>query len=95
MKTYQTDDAKPLTHTEFEILKAIPKGLVTMRPGDTALWRHAEGYAVTNTMLGLLERGLVNANPTITDGRRGAKLTAAGYTALSRAARHKPSKRGH
>lgn len=93
MKTYQTDNAKPLTFTEFEVLKAIPRGLVTMKAGDTALWRHKDGYAVTSTMLGLLEASYVRADPTFTDGRRGAHVTAAGYAALSYAARHKPVKR--
>lgn len=88
MKTYQTDDANALTFTEFEVL-------IAMRTGDTAFWRHKDGYAVTSTMLGLLERGYVEAEPTLTNGRRGAKVTPAGYAAMSYAARHKPSKRGH
>ncbi len=94
MKTYQTDDAKPLGFTEYEVLKAIPRSLVTMRPGDTALWRHHDGYTVTSTMLTLIERGYVRPDTDFTNGRRGARITAAGYAAMSYAARHKPSKRG-
>lgn len=94
MKTYQTDDDKRLTFTQFEVLKAIPRGQIFIGAKHPGTWYHADGYAVTSTMLSLLERKLVVADPTFTDGRRGAKVTQAGYAAMSYAARHKPVKRG-
>ena len=94
MTSQETDD-KPLTFTQFEVLKAIPRGLVSMKINEPATWRHTEGYVVTSTMLSLLIRKLAVADPTFTDGRRSAKVTQAGYIALSRANRRKPVKRGH
>lgn len=98
MKTYQTDDDKQLTFTQVQVLKALTRGEISMTLAAPGTWRQGEGrysHVVTSTMRVLLERKLAVADPTFTDSERGAKVTPAGYAALSYAARHKPVKRGH
>ena len=90
-----TDEDAPLTFTQVQVLKAIPRGLITMTTKKLGSWRHADGYVVTSSMLPLLRRKLVVADPTFTDGVRRAKVTAAGYAALSRATHKPPTKKGH
>ena len=102
--TTQTTDLS-LTFVQFETLKAIAAGAVTMKAIEAPIWRNANrrtytpgigwrgGYAVTSAMLDLLERKLAIADPTFTDGSRGAKVTQAGYEALSLAHHKPPTKR--
>lgn len=95
----ETDDRQltpDLTFTQFEVLRAIPKGHIFMRIDQPATWRHdngSHGYVVTSSMRSLLERKLVVAAATFVDGRRGASITAAGYAALSKAVHHRPTKK--
>lgn len=93
---YQTGD-QPLTFAQFQALKALTRGEISMTLAAPGTWRQGEGrysHVVTSTMRVLLERKLAVADPTFAEGSRGAKVTPAGYAALSYAARHKPVKRG-
>lgn len=89
-----TNTEEPITFTQHQVLKAIPKGQVTMSLGEPGTWRHADGYVVTSSMRPLLERKWVVPEPTFTKGVRRVKLSAAGYAALSRATHKPPTKRG-
>lgn len=96
----QTDDLQitpDLTFSQFEVMKAIPKGHIFMKLNEPGTWRSfngRNGYVVTTSMRSLIERGLVKANEKHdTDRRRRATITQAGYIAMSKAARHKPTKR--
>ena len=85
-----------LTFSQFEALRAIVRGEITMTVSEPGTWRRKNGkhgYVVTSTMRSLLERKLVIADATFTDGVRGCRITAAGYAALSRAVHHKPTKK--
>jgi hypothetical protein len=95
----QTDDRQitpDLTHTAFEVLKAIPKGHVFMNASEPGTWRYhngRDGFVVTATMRSLFQKQFVRAKEDFVDGRRGADITPAGYIAMSKATHHKPTKR--
>lgn len=81
-----------LTYSQHQVLKAIVRKEVYVALAKPGTWRQGEGrysHVVTATMRVLITRGLVVADQTFT----GARLTADGYAALSRAAAHPPAKK--
>jgi hypothetical protein len=87
---------KPLTFTQFETLKAIPRGEITMSLDEPGTWRRKNGnrgYVVTSSMRPLIERRLVAVDLAYHDGVRGCRLTAKGNEELSRANHNRPKKR--
>lgn len=99
----QTDDRQitpDLTFTQFEALKAIPKGHVFMQQSEPGTWRHNDGhndghngFVLTSTMRSLIDRHLVKPRTSYVDGKRLADITPAGYVALSKAAHVRPKKK--
>ena len=87
---------KPLTYSQMQVLKAIVRKEVFTTLAKPGTWYQGEGrysHVVTSTMRALIVRGLVTPDQAFTDTRRGARLTQAGYAALSRATRHPPAKK--
>lgn len=92
-----TSIGKPLTYTEHQVVKGIVRHEVYQALKKPGTWRQGkDGYShvVTSTMRSLITRGLVVPDESFTGERRGARLTQAGYTALSRATRRPPKKKG-
>jgi hypothetical protein len=87
---------KPLTYSQLQVLKAIVRNEVFMTLTKLGTWYQGEGaysHVVTSSMRALITRGLVRPDQAFTGARRGVRLTAAGYAALSRAMRHPPTKK--
>lgn len=86
--------AQLLSFTDFEVLKAIGRKEIVMRPSKHGSWKNADRVIVTSTVQSLIRRGLAAADLTYVNGICRPTITQAGYAAMSRAARHKPTKRG-
>lgn len=98
MTTQATNtQVKDLSFTEFQAMKAIPKGHVYMRNNAPGTWRLIDrpgraGFVITKTMRALIDRGLVKPRTDYVAGKRLADITPAGYEAMSKAAHTPPKK---
>lgn len=95
MTTSQTGE-QSLTFTQFQILKAIPKGQIVMRTTEPGTWRHlTDTYAVTSTVRTLKDLGLIDTDRPYVKGFRRPRITQAGYAAMSAAHHNRPTKKKH